>query len=539
MSRDGGQWGAGGPAPRRGRGRPPAGRPAARRSGGRFRPGSRGTKILAWTSIAVAGILVGASLTTYLQVRTVFDSIRHSTLTDLGPRPPKYTSALNILVFGTDKRAGLSAHMQYRLHVGSNQGENNTDTIMVVHISPGRGKVTALSLPRDLMLPAYECAPAGGGPGQQQDMTAQVQINSLFAIGGPSCLVKTVEQVTGIRLDHFIELGFGGFVNAINDLGGVNVCLPFSITDYNSGLNLTKGPHHINGITALEFWRTRYSVGDGTDLQRIQRDQYLLSQVLHGVLHRGVLSNPSRLLTVIKDVAVSLTTDSGMTQVDLLNIARSLSHISTGNVQFVTAPNIPDPVQPSQVVLKDPQAKRLFFAIAHDSTLPKSATHPGKGGKAGTSGSNPPQVMDVQPSKIKVTVLNGSGTAGVASQAATALATRGFHVLGTGNATSASGAIDYSYTTSVIEYASPSGLAAADTLKKELSAVTVRQNPGLAPGTLNLILGSSFTSLAPQSGGPSAKATPSVGSLAKNYGGITGNVGCTGDQAAFQGPNSP
>ncbi len=502
--------------------------------------GSRWKKILAWTSVLVAAVLVGGSLTAYLKARAVLDSIHHTTLTDLGKRPPKYTNALNLLVFGTDKRAGLSAHMQVKLHVGTNQGENNTDTIMVVHISPGRGKVTALSLPRDLMLPAYECAPAGGGPGQQQDLTAQVQINSLYAIGGPSCLVKTVEQVTGIRLDHFIELGFGGFVNAINDLGGVNICLPFAIQDYNSGLNLTKGPHHINGITALKFWRTRYSIGDGTDLQRIQRDQYLLSQVLHGVLHKGVLTSYSKLYTVVKDLAVSLTTDRGMTTSDLIGIARSLSHISTGNVQFVTAPNIPDPLQPAQVVLKNPQANRLFHAIAHDTTLPKSATHPGKTGGGGKTGGKPPQVMDVQPSKIKVNVLNGSGTSGVAGQTATALATRGFHVLGTGNATTASGAVDYSYTTSVIEYGSPSGLAAADTLKKELTAVTVRQNTSLAKGTLDLILGSSFTSLAPQSANmPGAKPSPSVGSLAKNYGGITGNVGCTGDQAAFQGPNSP
>ncbi len=543
MSRDGGEWGAGGPAPRRGRSRPPARRPAARRPGGRSRLSSRWAKILAWTSVVVAAIVVAGSLTAYVKVRTVLDSIHHTTLTDLGKRPPKYTNALNLLVFGTDKRAGLSAHLQVKLHVGTNQGENNTDTIMVVHISPGRGKVTALSLPRDLMLPAYECAPGGGGPGQQQDMTAQVQINSLFAIGGPSCLVKTVEQVTGIRLDHFIELGFGGFVNAINDLGGVNVCLPFAINDYNSGLNLSKGPHHINGITALEFWRTRYSIGDGTDLQRIQRDQYLLSQVLHGVLHKGVLSSPSKLYTVVKDLAVSLTTDSGMTTTDLIHIAGSLSHISTGNVQFVTAPNIPDPLQPAQVVLKDPQAKRLFYAIAHDTTLPKSATHPGgagTGGKTGKTGAKPPQVMDVQPSKIKVKVLNGSGQTGVAGNAATALATRGFHVTGTGNATSASGAIDYSYTSSVIEYGPASGLSVADVLKKELTAVTLRETPSLGPGRLNLILGSSFTSRAPpSSGAPGTQPTPSVGSLAKNSGGITATVGCTGDQSAFMGPNSP
>jgi LCP family protein required for cell wall assembly len=526
MSRYGGERGTGAPPAQRGRGR----KPAVRRT-------SRGARILGWGAVGLVALLVAGSLTAYLKYRAVYDSIGHVAVTVLGKRPPRYTNAVNILVFGTDKRSGLSPHEQYVLHVGTNQGENNTDTIMVLHISPGRGKLTALSLPRDLMVPAYTCAAGRGFPGQQADPAAQVQINSLFAAGGPACLWETVEQQTGIRLDHFIELGFGGFVNAINDLGGVNVCLPFSVYDTNSGLNLRKGPHHINGTTALEFWRTRYSIGNGTDLQRIQRDQYLLSQVLHGVLHKGVLTSPLKLLSVVRDVARSMTTDSGMTQSDLLHIASSLSHISTANVQFVTAPNVPDPVQQTQVVLQRPQATRLFYAIAHDTTLPKPARKPAK--KGGKTGGKAPQVLDVQPSKVKVTVLNGSGHQGLAGLAATALTNRGFHVLGTGDATSASGANDFSYTSSVIEYATPSALAAADTLEKQFTSVTVRQNPSLAPGTVNLILGSNFTALAPQSAANGKKAGQSVGSLAKNFGGITGNVSCTGDQAAFQGPNSP
>jgi LCP family protein required for cell wall assembly len=528
MSRYGGERGTGAPPAQRGRAGRPAGK-AARRS--------RRGRILGWGAVGLVAVLVAGSLTVYLKYRAVYDSIGHVAVTVLGKRPPRYTNALNILVFGTDKRSGLSPHMQYLLHVGTNQGENNTDTIMVLHISPGRGKVTALSLPRDLMVPAYRCTAGRGWPGQQADPAAQVQINSLFAAGGPACLWETVEQQTGIRLDHFIELGFGGFVNAINDLGGVNVCLPFPVYDTNSGLNLSKGAHHINGTTALEFWRTRYSIGNGTDLQRIQRDQYLLSQVLHGVLHKGILTSPLKLLNVVRDVARSMTTDSGMSQSDLLHIGSSLSHISTANVQFVTAPNVPDPVQQSQVVLARPQATRLFYAIAHDATLPKAAGKPGK--KGGKTGGKAPQVLDVQPAKVKVTVLNGSGHQGLAGLAATALTNRGFHVLGTGDATSASGANDFTYTSSVIEYASPSGLAAADTLKKQLTSVTVRQNPSLAAGTVNLILGSNFTALAPRSAGSGKKAGQSVGNLAKSYGGITGNVSCTGDQAAFLGPNSP
>lgn len=540
MSRTGGDLeGRGSTSPRGGGRQTGQARPA--QASGRQ---SRRTKILGWTSIAVVAVLVAAALVGYLQIRSVYDHIQRVAVTGLGKRPPKYTNAVNILVFGSDRRAGLSRQQQRALHVGTNQGENNTDTIMVLHVSPGRGKVTVLSIPRDTMVPAYACAAGHGHPGQRANPAAQVQINSLFAAGGASCLWKTVEHQTGIRLDHFIELGFVGFVNAINDLGGVNVCLPFPVHDRKSGLKLTKGAHHINGATALAFWRTRYSIGTGTDLQRIQRDQYLLAQVLHGVMHEGLLSSPLRLVRVIRDVAGSLTTDSGMSQTDLLRLAASLSHIHSSNVQFVTAPNMPDPVQPAQVVFRQPQARRLFRAIAHDTTLPKAHR---KGSKAG---SKRPRVLDIQPSKIKVTVLNGSGAPGVASRAASALTSRGFHVVGTGDASTASGAADFTYTTSVIQYASRSLLPAADTLKKQLSSVTVRRDGSLAPGTIDLILGSSFASLAPQAaarpsaaGRPSATAssapTPSVSGLARHYGGITGSTSCRGDKAAFTGPNSP
>lgn len=524
MSRYGGGGGTGGPAAQPGRAPKSAGRTARR-----VRLTRRG-KIISWSAIVVVAAVVAGSLTAYVNYRKVYDSIRHVTVTGLGKRPPKYTNALNILVFGTDKRAGLSPHMQAVLHVGTNQGENNTDTIMILHISPGRGTVTALSIPRDTMLPAYACAPGRHWTGQQQDLTAQVQVNSLFQIGGPSCLYYTLEQVTGIHIDHFIELDFVGFVKAVNDVGGVNICLPFAVNDFNSGLQLSKGFHHINGTTALKFWRTRYSIGNGDDLQRIQRDQYLLAQVLHGVLHKGLLTNPFRLWSVVKDVAASMTTDSGMTPTDLLHVAASLAHINTSHVQFITTPNTPDPVQPAQVVLAQPQAGQLFQAVAHDRTLPRNAGKPGKGGK----GSQPPLVLTVQPAKVKVTVLNGSGQANVAAVAATALTNRGFHVLGKGDA------VSFTYTKSVIEYSSASALPAAQTLRKQLSSVTVQHTAGIAPGTVTLILGSTFTALAPQSaGGQGTTPGQPVNSLAKSYGGITGNVSCTGDSAAFQGANSP
>ncbi|MDR0345693.1 MAG: LytR C-terminal domain-containing protein, partial [Nocardiopsaceae bacterium] len=142
---------------------------------------------------------------------------------------------------------------------------------------------------------------------------------------------------------------------------------------------------------------------------------------------------------------------------------------------------------------------------------------------------------DAKPAQVKVQVLNGSGITGLAGQAASALTSRGFQVTGTGDAPS------YSYTSSVIKYASPSGLPAVNTLRKQLSDVTVQQDTTLAPGTIELILGSSFSQLAQPPSSPAArpKATRSVHSLAGSYGGITGDTACKGDRSAFKGPNSP
>ena len=216
-----------------------------------------------------------------------------------------------------------------------------------------------------------------GYPGQQANPNAYVQINSLLAAGGPVCLWKTVEQQTGIFINHFIGIGMLGFVKVVDDLGGVNVCVPFNVNDPVSGLNLPAGEHHIDGIQALAFWRTREDIGTGSDLERIQRDQFMSAQVVKGVLSSGLLSNPLRLLSVVTDAAASMTTDSGMTVSDLVGIAESLRNVSSKNVQFITAPNQAWPPDPTaRVQFAQPQADEVFSAIAHDVTVPKVKVAP-------------------------------------------------------------------------------------------------------------------------------------------------------------------
>ena len=503
------------------------------------REGKRKRHVLRWVAVGAVVILAAGTLTAYLKYRAIYDSITRVNVpgSELGQRPPQYSTASeNILIYGSDSPKGLDVHQLHELRAGADEG-NNTDTIMVVHLSPGRHEVTVMSIPRDTMVPMYQCQSGSGYPGQQASPNTYVMINSLLASGGPACLWKTVEQTTGIFINHFIGIGLLGFVKVVNDLGGVSVCVPFNVNDPVSGLDLTAGEHHITGAQALAFWRTREDIGNGTDLERIQRDQFMSAQVVKGVLGSGLLSDPFRLLSVVSDAAASMTTDNSMTVSDLVSLGESLRHLSSKNVQFLTAPNQAWPANPNRVEFAQPQADEVFSAIAHDVTVPKVKV------TSSASPSSPgAQVLTTSPSDVKVMVLNGSGVAGLAGQAATALTGRGFDVTGTGNAA------NFAYTKSVIEYASTTDIAAVNTLKRELTNVTTRRDSSLTPGTVELILGSDFTALVPPDSpatpaspnpSPSPSASTSVSSLAQSNNGITAAASCASDSSAFSGPLSP
>ena len=476
---------------------------------------SRRTKIIRWTSIAIAAVLVAGTLSAYIVVRLKLDGITHIARIDAAHRPPRYNNALNILLLGSDNRHGHNGS------IGGRNGCNCSDTIMLAHISPGRGKVTVVSIPRDTVVPYYACSPTDGLPGQQADLYAVERINATLAAGGPECVRETVEQQSGVYIDNVIEIDFTAFEKMINDVGGVNVCLPFSIHNAislagGSGLDLSAGHHHIWGRVALQFWRTRENIADGSDIARIARDQYLLAQVVKGVLHTGLLHSPSKLYKVLGDVATNMVTDAS--NIDLLHLATSLGGVSTSHVQFITAPWVSYPGNPNEVEFAEPQANAVFWALAHDTKLPKIAKKRKGAPPAGTAA----QPLTVSPSQVKVLVLNGSSGANLASQAAAALTSRGFTVVGTGYAATTS------YTASVIQYAAAADLPAARTLKQQFSSVTVRLDPSVTPGTVQVILGSSFTKLAPP-----RQTGQAVSGLSTDYGGITANVSCR--NSAFYG----
>jgi LCP family protein required for cell wall assembly len=497
-----------------------------------------GRRIYGYLAIAVAVILVGGAIAAYAKYRSIWDSIGKVSISDLGKRPPQYTNALNLLVFGSDSRTGLTRKQQLFYHVGD-AGCGCSDTIMVVHISPGRHQVTVLNIPRDTMVHIYQCDahPSLQEPGQVADPQNVEQINFTLQRGGPGCLWKTIEHETGIYISHFIELSFLGAVKVINDIGGVNVCLPFAIDDRNSGLHISAGRKHIYGLRFLELWRTRYTIGNGSDIQRIQRDDFLLAQALKGVIRRGISSSPTKLLQVVTDAAAAMTTDTAMTPGDMFHIAESLRGLHAGHVQFIEAPTQTYAPAPAQVEFVQPQDNQLFSAIAHDQTLRTTTASKNKKNKHNASQSPAPTTS---PQAVKVQVLNGSGVNLIASQVGSDLTTRGFDVVGTSDAMTPGGAPDFSYTSSVIEYRSAAELPAVRTLKAQLTSVIIRRDPTLPRGTLSLIVGSSFTSLAADANGsPSPSASTSINNLSHRYGGIKGDASCKSSYGAYQGPNSP
>jgi LCP family protein required for cell wall assembly len=471
----------------------------------------------------MVAVLVAGALVAYARYRSYWDSIQRVDVQDLvGRQPPKLNNAENILLIGSDTRVGQHG-------IGGSQGitpGQRSDTLMLLHISPGHRRVTVVSIPRETMVPILSCAASDGTTGQQAAPGQQELINAALNFGGPACTWKTFEAVTGIHVDHFVELDFTGFEKIINDLGGVNVCLPVAVNDPLSGLKLSAGVHHVFGHEALAFWRTREDLGDGSDLERITRDQYLMAALVQGIEHSGLLSSPSKMLKVVGDATGAMATDTGLDQNAMLQIAESLRGVTAGSVQFITAPNVPWPPNVNDVEFEQPQAGKLFSTIQHDTVLPKAT----KKQKRPTA----PPVVDMAPSQVKVNVLNGSGGSGIATQAGSDLTSRGFDVVSMGDAG------NFSYTNSVIEYAAAADLPAVNTLKAQLSNVQVTHDPALAPGTVTLIVGSSFSALNAQpSSAPSSSPSPqpSISNLSQANGGITGNTNICRDQATFTGPS--
>jgi LCP family protein required for cell wall assembly len=492
--------------------------------------------ITGWSAIGVTFVLVVGTLFGYVKYRDFWDGISRVNVHEPGTRPPKFGDAMNLLLIGSDTRSGRNRKLG-----GYAQGQRS-DTVMIVHISPRAGHIYVMSFPRDTVVPVLACnAEKGYGAGQKAAPGEVEQLNSTFAYGGPGCLWHTLENVTNIHIDDFVQLNFTGFISVIDALHGVEICVPQAIhpSRYDH-LKLSAGKHFIQGKVALDYWRLREGYGLGSDLQRIQRDQLLMVAMVQRILKTGVLHSYSRTYGILSAIVRShaLTTDAGLSPGRILTLARSLAGVSKKSVQFVEVPTVQYTGNPNWVQFDSTQDPQLFSSVAHDDKPPatykgKKGKAAGKGhsGKAGRGGSKhqtkaPPKLLSA--SQVSVEVLNGSGVQGIAGTTSSALSSRGFHVLG------ATSAANFGYTQSVVQYNSPADLAAARTVEAQIPGnVMLQQSTAASAGTINFIIGSDFTALGiPGAHNTSGNGSP--GNLARKYKGYSALTSiCKGYGTAF------
>ncbi|WP_406430358.1 LCP family protein [Streptomyces sp. NBC_01589] len=284
-------------------------------------------------------------------------------------RPEKLpTSGQNLLVLGSDSRAGAE---NKELGGGGNISGARSDTAMVVHIPEGRTKAVAVSIPRDTLVTRPECTKADGStlPSKKRAM-----FNGVYSLAGPACVVKTVEKMSGVRIDHYLEINFAGFKDLVDAIGGVTVDVPQDIHDKSSGFDLAAGPHKLDGTQSLAYVRTRHGIGDGSDLGRIGLQQQFLLALLSEVKSQDLLSSPTRSYKIANSATKSLTTDSGLDSLtSLAEFARSMDGVDPASMETIMLPVAYDKIEPARVIAAQPQAGDLWKAIREDVTIPESA----------------------------------------------------------------------------------------------------------------------------------------------------------------------
>ncbi|MDX2824762.1 LytR family transcriptional regulator [Streptomyces ipomoeae] len=270
---------------------------------------------------------------------------------------PLPSGALNILVLGSDSRSGEE---NAELGGGEDSGARS-DTAMVVHIDEGRTEATVVSIPRDTLVTRPSCPLESGG---STSVAYNAMFNSAYAVGGPVCAVKTVESMTNVRMDHYIEIDFSGFAKLVDALGGVTVTTDEDIDDEDSHLELKAGTHHLDGEQALALARTRHGIGDGSDLGRIGLQQKLVKALLDQIASTNLPTDPTKLYEVADAITGSLTTDTGLDSLtELMTFAESLKGLSSDDTETVTMPVVTAPYDRNRVVADEPEASELWASL--------------------------------------------------------------------------------------------------------------------------------------------------------------------------------
>ncbi len=372
-------------------------------------------------AVVSAGVLLTSGVA-WAGVTRYVGQVAHISIPGLAPGADSGSSdPMTILLVASDSRAGLTRAQADALHLGTaDYGRPRTDTMMLVHISADANAVSVVSLPRDTLADI----PAFTDDQGRKHKAHQAKLNAAFEEGGARLMVATIEGMTGVTINHYVEVNFNGFLQMVDAVDGVEVCLVKPLKDQKSGLNLPAGRQTISGLQALAYVRARY-VDPTADLGRMKRQQKFVASIVKKATSAGTILNPIKLNGFLSAVAGSITTDSGLGKDQILALADRLKGTNPGNVAFTTVP-----LQGNKrvaglgdVLVWDPvKAPELFTEIRKDLPIAPSAS-PSASASTGTA-------VTVAPGKVTVAVFNGTSTTGLGTKAANDLAGVGFAVSG-------------------------------------------------------------------------------------------------------------
>ncbi|MET9257792.1 LCP family protein [Streptomyces sp. NPDC003717] len=383
---------------------------------GRRRPAkkSKAKKVLLWTGGTMAFVVLAAGVGGYLYIQHLNDNI--TSVSDDGASTGGFSKdkAINILLMGTDKRTG-SGNEGY----GDKNSAGHADTTILLHVSKDRSNATALSIPRDLIVDVPDC-PTEQADGSMTTIPGStgVRFNTSLGQSGrtPSCTMRTVTELTGIKPDNFMVADFNAVKTLTTAVNGVEVCLAKDIDDKDSHLKLPAGKHTIQGEDALAFVRTRHSVGFGGDLSRIELQQQFLSALMRKLKSNDTLTSPTKMVKLAEAGTKALTVDSQLDSIGKLkDLGLELGKLDTKNLTFTTVPVQDNPAEKvkATVVLKEAQAAQVFDMISNDVSFTEVKQQKKKEAAAVAARLKGTQS---EPGEVRVRILNGGAADGSASR---------------------------------------------------------------------------------------------------------------------------
>ena len=349
--------------------------PGARRGGAGDDGGPRPPKVrrFSWPKRILAGavvlVLLVGGYATWLYFHASGEIRHENVISDYPGRPPA-GKGTNWLLVGSDSREGLSRDQQDALHTGTGAvtgDTSRTDSMMILH--SGSNGTSLISLPRD----SYVTIPAWTDSKGGKHKESKNKLNAAYAFGNAPLLVKTIEVTTGVRIDHFAEVGFGGFVKVTDAVGGVDLCLDRPIQDELSGANLKAGCQTLNGAQALAYVRERYADPLG-DIGRMQRQRTFLAALAHKVSSMGVILNPFKLVPVLDNSLAAFKVNDGTSLGDLYDMFQNMKGVSSGSGHTIVVPiktdNYNVPGVGSCILWEPTKSAQLWSAVINDTPMP-------------------------------------------------------------------------------------------------------------------------------------------------------------------------